>query len=201
VVGGYWARNILGVRVVGYSRWGFGLFDRKPFGSNGRNKKKTKNKNNILNFVRSCDYIRIVLRCDNTGWSHQNFLPGIKKAKIRGLIFLQKNGHNNKEYFFNNQNQLESIEVSKESSPVLSYTYTLRPEGNRSRVTESTGKTVNWTYDSLYRLTSETVSNDPAGINGFVGYTYDEVGNRLTKDEYDYGYGGSHIESGLRWAI
>jgi RHS repeat-associated protein len=93
---------------------------------------------------------------------------------------LQKNGHNNKEYFFNNQNQLESIEVSKESSPVLSYTYTLRPEGNRSRVTENTGKTVNWTYDNLYRLTSETVSGDPNSLNGYVGFTYDSV-NRLTR--------------------
>jgi RHS repeat-associated protein len=40
---------------------------------------------------------------------------------------------------------------------------------------------VNWTYDNLYRLTSETVSSDPSGINGFVGYTYDSVGNRLVR--------------------
>jgi RHS repeat-associated protein len=87
----------------------------------------------------------------------------------------------NTTYQYNLRNQLESIEVSKESSPVLSYTYTLRPEGNRSRVTENTGKTVNWTYDNLYRLTSETVSSSPDGRNGFLGYTYDSVGNRQTR--------------------
>jgi RHS repeat-associated protein len=40
---------------------------------------------------------------------------------------------------------------------------------------------VNWTYDNLYRLTSETVSSSPDGRNGFLGYTYDSVGNRQTR--------------------
>ena len=33
-------------------------------------------------------------------------------------------------------------------------------------------------YDSLYRLTSETIASDPNNINGAVNYTYDSVGNR-----------------------
>jgi RHS repeat-associated protein len=37
---------------------------------------------------------------------------------------------------------------------------------------------VNYGYDDLYRLTSETVASDPGGRNGQVTYSYDSVGNR-----------------------
>ncbi|GEM_PF-2342794 len=43
---------------------------------------------------------------------------------------------------------------------------------------EQSGRTVNYTYDNLYRLTNETVALDPANVNGAVNYTYDAVGNR-----------------------
>ena len=33
-------------------------------------------------------------------------------------------------------------------------------------------------YDSIYRLTSETIASDPHSVNGAVNYTYDAVGNR-----------------------
>jgi RHS repeat-associated protein len=49
---------------------------------------------------------------------------------------------------------------------------------NDSSVTEQSGRTVNYTYDNLYRLTNETVALDPANVNGAVNYTYDAVGNR-----------------------
>jgi hypothetical protein len=45
-------------------------------------------------------------------------------------------------------------------------------------VAKLSGRTVNYGYDSLYRLTSETISGDPNGNNGTVGYTYDAVGKR-----------------------
>jgi RHS repeat-associated protein len=37
---------------------------------------------------------------------------------------------------------------------------------------------LNWTYDKIYRLTNEAVSNDPANKNGSVNYLLDPVGNR-----------------------
>jgi RHS repeat-associated protein len=37
---------------------------------------------------------------------------------------------------------------------------------------------VAYTYDNLYRLTSETIANDVVGVNGSLGYQYDAVGNR-----------------------
>jgi len=43
---------------------------------------------------------------------------------------------------------------------------------------EGTGRTLNWTYDKIYRLTNEAVSNDPANKNGSVNYLLDPVGNR-----------------------
>jgi hypothetical protein len=48
-------------------------------------------------------------------------------------------------------------------------------------VTEASGRRVDYTYDDLYRLRSETISADPAGPNGAIAYTYDRVGNRLTR--------------------
>lgn len=44
------------------------------------------------------------------------------------------------------------------------------------------GRTVNYTYDDLYRLTSESIANDPHGVNGGVSYNYDPVGNRLSSN-------------------
>ena len=42
------------------------------------------------------------------------------------------------------------------------------------------GRTVAYAYDSLYRLTTETVTADPHHNNGTASYTYDPVGNRKT---------------------
>src|SRR5579864_3740016 len=50
--------------------------------------------------------------------------------------------------------------------------------GHRTGVTELSGRTVNYAYDNIYRLTSEAIASDPAGNNGAVNYTYDAVGNR-----------------------
>jgi RHS repeat-associated protein len=64
------------------------------------------------------------------------------------------------------------------STPVSSYTYQLGAVGNRTSVTEGTGRTANWTYDKIYRLTNETIGADPANKDGSVGYVLDPVGNR-----------------------
>src|SRR5262249_13779346 len=57
----------------------------------------------------------------------------------------------------------------------------LGPAGNRLSVNELGGRSVTYTYDSLFRLASETISGD-AQVNGQVSYAYDAVGNRLSRD-------------------
>ena len=62
-----------------------------------------------------------------------------------------------------------------------SYTYTLLPTGHRQFVNERSGRRVEYGYDAIYRLTSETVTHD-LQVNGAVSYTHDAVGNRLTRN-------------------
>ena len=62
-------------------------------------------------------------------------------------------------------------------TPIASYSYTLGPAGNRLSVQELSGRTVQYGYDDLYRLTSETIAGS-ATQNGTVSYQYDAVGNR-----------------------
>ena len=62
-----------------------------------------------------------------------------------------------------------------------SYAYQLGAVGNRTGVTEGTGRTVVWTYDGVYRLTNETISADPARANGTAAYGLDPVGNRKSE--------------------
>jgi RHS repeat-associated protein len=84
-------------------------------------------------------------------------------------------------YAYNALNRLTNLTVSKATTTINGYAYTLGAAGNRESVTEANGRSVSYSYDALYRLTGETVSGDAGGINGSVGYTYDDVGNRLTR--------------------
>jgi RHS repeat-associated protein len=84
-------------------------------------------------------------------------------------------------YNYNSLNRLASLNSATGVSTLSSYTYTLGAAGNRTAVTELGGRTVNYTYDDLYRLTNETIANDSHGINGTVSYGYDPVGNRLSR--------------------
>ena len=71
--------------------------------------------------------------------------------------------------------------------PVADYKYTLGATGIRTNATElneatqSNGRTIQWSYDNIYRLTGEAITGDPANNgndNGSVSYTLDPVGNR-----------------------
>jgi choice-of-anchor C domain-containing protein len=83
-------------------------------------------------------------------------------------------------YTYNPLNRLTNVTGAR-GGTLASYTYTLGPSGNRTAVTEASGRRVDYTYDDLYRLRSETISADPTGPNGAIAYTYDRVGNRLTR--------------------
>ena len=71
---------------------------------------------------------------------------------------------------------------------VMSRTYTPDAVGNIEVITDNldAGRSQSFGYDDLYRLTSA------AGVYGTIGYTYDNVGNRLTRtensDEDSYAY-------------
>ena len=71
---------------------------------------------------------------------------------------------------------------------VMSRSYTPDAVGNIEVITDNldAGRSQAFGYDDLYRLTSAT------GVYGSIGYTYDKVGNRLTRtensDEESYAY-------------
>ena len=84
-------------------------------------------------------------------------------------------------FTYNSLNRLTNLDVSN-GAPLAGYAYTLGAAGNRLSVAELGGRQVAYAYDALYRLTGETVSGAAAAAtNGSVAYTYDPVGNRLSR--------------------
>ena len=70
--------------------------------------------------------------------------------------------------------------VDNRDNVVVQYTYTLGAAGERKSVTEL-DRTVEYSYDSLYRLTSETITEGEK-VTGYT-YAYDNVSNRILKTE------------------
>ncbi len=91
-------------------------------------------------------------------------------------------------YEFNNAQQLTRTWSEDDQGNVLTdFHYTLAPAGNRTRVEElHSGRTVDYSYDGLYRLTAERIE-DAEGAVQTIEYTYDAVGNRLTKNDSEEG--------------
>jgi RHS repeat-associated protein len=65
-------------------------------------------------------------------------------------------------------------------TPVSGYSYQFDATGKRTQAVEVTGRTLNWNYDGINRLTQETIADAPASKNGTVAYSLDPVGNRLS---------------------
>ncbi len=65
---------------------------------------------------------------------------------------------------------------------ISSYLYTLDAVGNRTRVAEADGRTVDYSYDALYRLAGEDIV-DPVNGNQSFAYDYSPTGNRLSKTD------------------
>src|ERR1035441_9046879 len=82
---------------------------------------------------------------------------------------------------FDALNRLNAVTVVNNIGVIGSYTYSLGAAGNRTGVSEFTGRNINWTLDDLYRLLNETITGDTLGPNGGVTYAYDGVGNRNTR--------------------
>jgi len=79
---------------------------------------------------------------------------------------------------------------------ILDFGYTVDPVGNITTISDNLDDTKNrsFIYDDLYRLTQAT------GIFGTIGYTYDNVGNRLSRtvdgqtDTYQYQSGKNRLD-------
>ena len=86
------------------------------------------------------------------------------------------------QYAYNVKNQIIAIEHQDAGAGLIQrFEYTLDAIGNALRVVELSGRTVNYTYDHLNRLTSEVVSNDPHGNDTSTSFEYDAVGNLIAK--------------------
>lgn len=87
------------------------------------------------------------------------------------------------DYGYDTADRLTSV-VNKKAGPttISSFTYTLDKIGNRTQMVELTG-THTYQYDALYRLTQVTYPGPQTD-----GYTYDALGNRLTKNGTTYTY-------------
>jgi RHS repeat-associated protein len=88
-------------------------------------------------------------------------------------------------YTYNTLNRLTQISNAGPGGLISSYTYTLGPTGNRLQVVEAgpatTGRTVSYTYDALYRLIEEHIDEPGAANDQTLTYTYDAVGSRVRK--------------------
>jgi RHS repeat-associated protein len=73
-------------------------------------------------------------------------------------------------------NRLVDLKNTNPTGLISSYHYTLDAIGERTKVAESSGLQVRYTYDNLHRLTQEVGDST-------LNYTYDAAGNRLTKND------------------
>jgi len=87
------------------------------------------------------------------------------------------------EYTYDKLYRLTKMETRKVNGDIISsYEYTLGLAGNRLKVSENTGRVVEYSYDDTYKLVEEKITM-PSGDVRTISYTYDAVGNRLTKTD------------------
>jgi RHS repeat-associated protein len=82
-------------------------------------------------------------------------------------------------YGYDTLDRLTSLVTKKDSITLASYGYTLLANGQRSQVVELGGRSVAYAYDDAQRLISEIITG--GSPNGTIGYSYDAVGNRLSR--------------------
>ncbi len=83
-------------------------------------------------------------------------------------------------YQYDGLNRLTNMSLAHLTTAIAGYAYALNPAGHRTQVREMSGRTVNYSYDNLYRLTQETISGSI--MAGQITYTYDAVGNRMSRN-------------------
>jgi RHS repeat-associated protein len=89
-------------------------------------------------------------------------------------------------YDYDDLNRLLVLTNTGPSGVISRYTYTLAPAGGRTKVVESgsatTGRSVEYTYDILYRLTQEKIDEPDDVKDQTIAYVYDAVGNRMSRE-------------------
>jgi YD repeat-containing protein len=84
---------------------------------------------------------------------------------------------------YDTRDRLTQVTTKNVTGTVFSdFKYTIDAVGNRKKVEEYNGRVVDYSYDSLYRLTEEKITDTAAG-NRTIGYSYDKAGNRLSKTD------------------
>ena len=85
-------------------------------------------------------------------------------------------------YKYDELNRLISEKaLDKQGGLVAQYEYTLGAAGERTKV-EELDRTVEYTYDALYRLTGEKITAADGTVTEYT-YAYDNVSNRILKTE------------------
>ena len=74
---------------------------------------------------------------------------------------------------------MTSLNVTGPGGVLASYSQNYSFSGHKQSVMEGSGRAANYTYDSIYRLTNESIASDPGGVNGTLSYSLDAVANRL----------------------
>jgi YD repeat-containing protein len=96
-------------------------------------------------------------------------------------------------YSYDNRDRVRSLAWARGTNPAFgSWSYGFNRRGQRTSVTDATGRHVAYGYDAVSRLISENVSNDPQGAagNGELSYTLDPTGNRLARSSTVAALGG-----------
>jgi len=86
------------------------------------------------------------------------------------------------DYTYDQLDRLTNVVTNGPVGLIASVHYTLDATGHRMRADENNGgiiRTVDYTYDGAYRLTSETIDNGARAIT----YKYDLAGNRLERND------------------
>ncbi len=82
-------------------------------------------------------------------------------------------------YQYDSRNRLTGLAWKSGGTALASFAYTVGPAGNRTALAETVNgitRNYTWSYDYLYRLTSEGIGN-----MGTVNYGFDAVGNRTNR--------------------
>jgi fibro-slime domain-containing protein/RHS repeat-associated protein len=80
-------------------------------------------------------------------------------------------------------NQMTSlVDLNGSGQVISSYNYTYDRLGHKTKVTELSGRQVEYRYDELTRLTSEKIT-EPLNTIRTIDYVYDNVGNRMSRND------------------
>jgi RHS repeat-associated protein len=118
--------------------------------------------------------LRLATTAKNTGYGYDG-------AGNLAWLKYNPNGVTN-HYRYDSQNRLTNLAWKLGSTDRAGFHYTLGLAGNRLTLLETNNGVVRsytWGYDNAYRLLSEQITG--AAPTGTLGYTYDDVGNRLTR--------------------